>query len=250
MQPSAEADGQLADPYSLAVQDMMMFDVPVPFFVIYKLPSDTDDQHMIDSLQLGLEKACERLPPLAAKIILDEMGRPLPRMSPASTPKVNMRKFRLGEYKSYNDLAQRSFAPDDLDLSCLLPAETYHPAKMNERPVCLVQVNFVPGEGVILAIVLNHMVADGSSVSLAITEICKCAKAYMEGSAPSPNNFDYSYDRLPIFPTTEIASKTREQLIIENDRHGICKILKLDASLSQEASWSTLHWQIVQNDSV
>ena len=197
------------DPYTISDNDMTMPDFPVPFFLVYKLPSGVNLQHLADSMQQGLDKAAERLPSLAAKICLDDAKRPLRRLSPGAPLKLAVRTFEPGEYKSYVELAQRSFSPTDFEFYYLLPEGTFTPPDaMYERQVFVVQLNFIPG-GIILAVALNHIAGDGSSQSLAITLVCDCAKACLEGKPDPDMPHTYSFDRRPFSAHEEITAQSK-----------------------------------------
>ena len=107
-----------------------------------------------------------------------------------------------------------------------------------ERRVCAVQLNFIPG-GAILAVSLNHIAGDGSSESLAITLICDCAKACMEGNPDSDPRPAYSFDRRPFLPSNEITAQSREQLIADNEKKIHIAILDVTGSQSGSPSSST-----------
>ena len=219
-------DGIGEDPYTLSEEDRMLLDVFVPVFMIYKLPSDANHQLIADSLQRGLDNAAEQLPPLAAKIHLDDMGRPLPRTSPAGPLKLNVRTFESGEFMSYDELSQRSFSPADFRLLSLVPYEMANPPA-RERRICFVQLNFIPG-GIILVISLSHIAGDGSSISLAASLICRCTKACMENNLVPQH--DYCYDRRPFLPPADlVASQSKEQLIAANEKHHAIKIVDSNA---------------------
>lgn len=223
----AAAAGSDDDPYTLSEQDRMLIDGMVPLFIFYKMPSHVNDRQLvIDSMQRGLDTAAEQLPPLAAKMHLDDMGRPLRHTSPAGPLKLHVRVFDPGEFPSYDELAQRSFSPGDVRSPSLIPDEmAANPSPSpRERRICFVQLNFVPGDGVILMIAFSHMAADVTSMSLATSLICKCTKAYMEGTLVPQHT--YSYDRRPFLPKTEVvAAHTKEQLIAANDKHQTLKII-------------------------
>lgn len=170
------------DPYSLSELDRMLPDMYLPYLFVYKLKPPSDRQHIIDSIQRGLDKAVEQLPMLAAAILFDDANRPLTQMQPAGPLKLTVRNFQEGEYLSYDELAQRSFSPADFDAFRLLPNSLLPPENPAEsaRKTCFVQLNFIPGGGIILGIGANHMAMDVHSVSLALTLIC--AKACMKDS--------------------------------------------------------------------
>ena len=175
------------DPYSLSELDRMIADMYMPFLFTYKLSSPSDRHHIVNSIQRGLDKAVDELPMLAAAIPLDDAKRPLTRMQPAGPLKLVVRNFEEGEYMSYDELAEWSFPPADFDVFRLLPYSQIIPANPaldkpaeNARKTCFVQLNFIPGGGIILGIGANHMAMDVHSVSLALTLIC--AKACMKDS--------------------------------------------------------------------
>ena len=194
-QHNTATNNMVSNDYTLSDLDMMLFDFPASFMLVYKNTNNKSDQEIVDALQRGLDKAVEQLPLLGAIIHLDQEKKPLPKASPRPEPlKLCFRRFEKGEYKSYDELAEGCFVPMDFDPFRLLPDGTFTPAVMSyEREVCFMQVNFIPGGGIILAFALCHMTADGGSMSRALGLICECAKACME--KVSIPQHEYCYDR-------------------------------------------------------
>ena len=195
------------DEYTLSDLDMVSPDTLVTSFLVYELRPNHNFQVIAESLQHGLNQAAKQLPPLAAKIHFDSSGKPLKRLTRGSS-KLQVRMFELGEHKSYDHLAERSFSPYDFDRLRLLPKEAYD--DINERPVFLAQLNLIPG-GLILALGFNHIATDGGGRNLATTLICKCSKAHMEAS-PMPL-FSFDYQRDPFAAPPELLALPKEQLI-------------------------------------
>ena len=200
------------DEYTLSDLDMISPDTLVASFLVYKLRADHNFQQISESLKNGLTQAAEQLPPLAAKIHFDSSKKPLKRMTRGCL-KLRIRKFELGDHKSYAQLAERSFSPYEFDRLRLLPEEAY--ADTNEKPVLLAQLNLIPG-GLILALGFSHVATDGGGRSLATTLICKCSKSVMEASPMPRSSFNYRRDSFAAHP--ELLALPREQLInrIEN----------------------------------
>ena len=51
------------DPYALSELDKMLFDLYVPYLLLYKLSPADNHQRITDSMQRALDKAAEQLPP-------------------------------------------------------------------------------------------------------------------------------------------------------------------------------------------
>ena len=195
------------DEYTLSDLDMVSPDTLVTSFLVYELQPDHNFELISESLNYGLTQAVEQLPPLAAKIHFDSSRKPLKRMTRGSL-KLQVRKFELGEHKSYDQLAEWSFSPYDFDRLRLLPEEAY--ADTNEKPLFFAQLNLIPG-GLIMALGFNHVATDGGGRSLATTLICKCSKNYMEASSVPRFSFDYQRD--PFAAPPELLALPRSQLI-------------------------------------
>ena len=207
------------DPYILSEWDRLTFDIQVPFFAIYKWDDHgaTSCQILVDSMQHGLEKAAEQLPSIAAKIHLDDQGRALPRMSPTKLT-LKVRNFGPDEYKSYEEIARRSFLTDDIDVSRLMPGpEPASTTGANERirNACFIQLNFIPG-GIILSLGVNHRVGDAASIGKIALLICECTKACLE-NRPIPHH-EYNFDRLPFLPPPTIATSVTKMTPISLSR--------------------------------
>lgn len=86
-------------------------------------------------MQHRLDAASELLPRLAAKIHLDQAEEPLPRTTP-SPLKLVVRTYEAGEYKSYDELARRSFLSSDFEFLRLVPEVIFAPMA-TERPSAL-----------------------------------------------------------------------------------------------------------------
>ena len=195
------------DEYTLSDLDMVSPDTLVTSFLVYELRPEHNFQRISEALNYGLTQAADQLPPLAAKIHFESSKKPLKRMTHGSL-ELQIRKFELGEHKSYDQLAERSFSPYDFDRLRLLPEDAY--ADKNEKPLFIAQLNLIPG-GLILALGFNHIATDGGGRSLATTLICKCSKAYIEASSVPRSSFDYQRD--PFAAAPELLALPREQLI-------------------------------------
>ena len=200
------------DEYTLSDLDMVSPDTLVTFILVYELGPEHDFQLISESLHYGMAQAAEKLPQLAAKIHFDRSKKPLKRMTPGFL-NFQERKFKLGEHKSYTQLAESSFLPSDFDRLRLLPEEAY--ADTNEKPLFIAQLNLIPG-GLILALGFNHVATDAGGMSLATAMICECSKASMEASPVPRFNLNYQCDNFAA--PTELLALPREQLItrIEN----------------------------------
>lgn len=205
----AIADPVLAggDEYLLSDLDMISPDTVVTSFLVYELPTKDQIQLVSDSLDYGLERAAEQLPPLAARIHFDCAKKPYRRMTPGLL-KLHVRRFEDGEHKPYSQLAMGSFSPYDFDRSVLLPEEAY--ADTEEKAVLMAQLNRIPG-GLILALGFNHIATDGGGRSLATTMICSYSKSYLVASSPPPFSFDFN--RGPLAAPTELLDLPKERLL-------------------------------------
>ena len=204
------------DEYLLSDLDLVSPDTLVTSFLVYETQNDHQHQLISDSLEYGLERAAERLPPMAAKIDFDSARKPHRHMKPSSL-KLNVRKFENDEYKPYSQLEKGSFSPYDFDRSRLLPEGAY--ADTKEKPVCVVQLNLVPG-GLILALGFSHFATDGRGISLATTTlICSYSKSYLAASSLSPFSFDFN--RCPLAAPPELLDLSKDQLITHTENHQI-----------------------------
>ncbi|KAF9641749.1 transferase family protein [Lasiodiplodia theobromae] len=102
--------------------------------------------------------------------------------------KLHVRMFDAGDHRSHAELAERSFHPSEFDRWLLLPPHTFE--ESNEKPLCVAQVNCIPG-GITLALGFNHAPTDVASIDLAISLICQCSKARPNGSSTPHSAFDY-----------------------------------------------------------
>ncbi|KAI1396513.1 transferase family-domain-containing protein [Hypoxylon fuscum] len=214
------------DKYTLSDLDMISPNSLVAFYLIYKLEATHDIHIVTETLQQGLKRAAEQLLLLAAKIRFDSSGKPLKRMVPGSL-EAKICTFESWEHKSYDQLAAASFPPDDFDQAQLIPVEIYD--NTDERPVLLVQLNFIPG-GLIFGLGFNHVANDGVSMNLALTLISKCSKAYMERTSELRSSFDYqraAFAANPAalaLPKEQLSAHVRDYRIVEitgtlNDRN-------------------------------
>ena len=121
-----------------------------------------------------MAQAAAKLLLLAATIHFDRSKKPLKRMKLGSSD-FQVRKFKLGEHKSYTQLAEPSFLPSDFDRLRLLPEVAY--ADTNEKPVSIAQLNLIPG-GLILVLGFNHVATDAGGKRLATAMISECSKAF------------------------------------------------------------------------
>lgn len=194
--------------YTLSDLDMISPDTVVTSFLVYSLKPEHNPQLLIESFQHGVNEAAKQLPLLSAKIHFDSSNRPLRQMSQGSDRTLfHVRKFKPGEHQSYDQIAERSFLPEEFDRLRLLSQGAYD--GIEEKPVCRIQLNFIMG-GLILAFGFNHIATDGGGRNLATTLVCKCVKAYMESSTiPS---FQFSYQRELFAACPELLSLPREQL--------------------------------------
>ena len=206
------ADG---DGYLLSDLDMISPNTLVTNFLVYESQINHQFQLISDSLAYGLERAAERLPLLAAKIIFDGAGRPHRRMTPGSL-KLHVREFEDGEHKPYNELDRGSFSPYDFDRLRLLPEGAY--AATDEKPVCVAQLNLIPG-GLVLALGFNHIATDGRGISLATTMICSYTKSHMATSSLPPFSFDFN--RKPLSAPLKSLGLSKDQLIKQIENHQI-----------------------------
>jgi hypothetical protein len=207
-----------SDGYTLSDLDMVMPDSLVGFFLVYELRPDHDIQRIIRSFQQGLNKAAEKLPPLAAKIRFDSGGKPLKQLARGSL-QLQIRMFELGDHKSFDQLAEREFSPYDFDRLRLLPKGAFDVT--NEKPVCIVQLNLIPG-GLILGLGFNHVATDGGGIYLATKLICQCSKTSMEAS--SVPRFRFHYQRDVFAPPPEPLVVPREQLMARVNDYQISDI--------------------------
>ena len=185
------------EPHTLSDLDMVMPNKRIASFLVYELESHHNVQLVIESLKKGLAEAVGQLPPLAAKIQLDRIRRPLRRLKPAAL-ELSVRRFGPREYKSYQDLAKGSFLPGDFNHTLLLPAEASPDAE--ETPACFVQLNVIPG-ALVLSLSFNHVAMDGGSWHLATSLICKCSKACMEALPVPGSAFEYNRRLLTASPS-------------------------------------------------
>ena len=200
------------NPYTISEWDKLYFDMYTPVFAIYKYqekdnPNTYSQQKIITTFQKGLKKATKQLPPISAKLNLNNLKRPMTNTSPTN-PTFKVRTFLPGEYKSYDELAERSFLTDDFDISLLVPEEVLvninNSENNDERCICFIQLNFIPG-GIIFTIGGNHMATDITSIDMMALLICECTKACLENR--SPNHHEYNFDRRLFIPPTNTAEE-------------------------------------------
>ena len=203
------------DEYLLSDLDVISPDTLVTSFLVYESPMEQKVQLVSESLDYGLKRAAEQLPPLAAKIHFDSAKKPQRRMTPGCL-KLHERRFEDGEHKPYSQLAVGSFSPYDFDRLRLLPEEAY--ADAGEKAVFMAQLNRIPG-GLILAMGFNHIATDGGGRSLATTMICSYSKSYL--AASSPSSFGFDFNRGPLAAPPEILDLPKEQLLKSSENHQI-----------------------------
>ena len=141
-------DTGAGEEYTLSDLEMVSPDTLVASFPVYELRAGHGFQLVANSLNHGLSQAAEQLPPLAAKIHFDSSRKPLKRMTRGSLS-FQVRKFDVGEHKSFAELAERWYLPCDLDRLQLLPEEAF--ANTNKKHLFLAQLSLIPG-GLILAL--------------------------------------------------------------------------------------------------
>ncbi|KAJ5606705.1 hypothetical protein N7537_003324 [Penicillium hordei] len=215
------------DPFILSDLDMTMPDTLVTPFVIYNLPPHHNAQFIVDSFQRGLDEAVKQLPSLAAKIIFDGCRKPQRRMKPGVL-KLTVRQFGPGQHKSYAELAENYFSPSELDHLKLMPGTAY--ADTTERPLCILQLNFIPG-GIILAFGFNHVPLDMASMDLAISLVTKCIQTQMDDS---PLEFTpVTFDRKPLAASSKLASLPRAKLLEQTSDYQVCNTA---ATINQPSS--------------
>lgn len=215
------------DAYILSDLDMTMPDTLVTPFLIYELPPHHDAQFIVNLFQRGLDEAVKQLPTLAAIIIFDESKKPCRKMRPGVL-KLTVRQFGPGQHKSYQELAENSFSPSELDRLKLMPDIAY--TDTTERPLCIPQLNFIPG-GIILAFGFNHVPLDMASMDLAISLITKCTKSQMDNSLQRFMPVDFN--RKPLAASTRLASLPRAKLLAQaSDYH----VIDTAAAINQASS--------------
>ncbi|KAJ6013600.1 hypothetical protein N7540_008191 [Penicillium herquei] len=217
------------DPYTLSDLDMTMPDTLVTPFLIYELPPHNDAEFIVQSFQRGLDEAVKQLPTLAAMIIFDESQKPGRKMK-QGVLELNVRQYGPDQHKSYQELAENSFSPSELDRLKLMPSVAYTDSA--ERPLCITQLNFIPG-GIILAFGLNHVPLDMASMDLAISLITKCTKSQMENSPQKVTPIDFN--RKPLAASTKLASLARGNLMAQTPDYKVIDTAAVNNQASLKA---------------
>lgn len=131
--------------YELSDLDRQAPDTIVKCFTFCKFQETLDLDKLKEALQQGLDNAIEHVPLMAGNICVDQSGKPYIEVVPGTHVKLRVTHYTSNEHRSFTDLAQNSFHPDDLDLAMLLPE-----LPADHIPACGLQLNVIEG-GLILA---------------------------------------------------------------------------------------------------
>lgn len=175
--------------YELSDLDRQAPDTIVKCFTFCKLQDTLDLDKLKESLQHGLDNAIEHLPLMAGNICVDPSGKPYIEVVPGTHVKLRVKHYTDDEHRSFTELAQNSFHPDDLDLAMLIPE-----LPADYIPACGLQLNVIDG-GLILACAAHHFAVDFGSMKVFLGVIHMGSKAYYHGY-PLPT-FPVSLDRTP-----------------------------------------------------
>lgn len=146
--------------YGLSDLDRQAPDTIVKCFTFYKLQETLDLDKLKQALQQGLDNAIKHLPFMAGNICVDQSGKPYIEVVPGSHVELRVKHYTSSEHKSFADLAQNSFHPDDLDLAMLLPE-----LPADHIPACGLQLNVIES-GLILASAALHFAVDFTSMKI------------------------------------------------------------------------------------
>ncbi|KAF3387998.1 hypothetical protein DPV78_012319 [Talaromyces pinophilus] len=125
--------------YELSDVDRQAPDAIVKCFTFCKPQENLNMDKLIETLQQGLDNAIEQLPIMSGNIVVDQSGKPYIEVVPGTRVKLAVKHYSSNEHKSFADLAQNSFHPEDLDLATLLPELL--PA--DHQPACWLQLNVI-----------------------------------------------------------------------------------------------------------
>jgi hypothetical protein len=156
-------------------------------------------------LQQGLDNVIEHVPFMAGNICVDQSGKPYIEIVPGTHVKLRVTHYTSNQHKSFTDLAQNSFHPDDLDLAMLRPE-----LPDDHIPACGLQLNVIEG-GLILACVAHHFAVDFTSMKVFLGAIHMGSKAYYCGY-PLPK-FSITLDRKPFNEQPVHGSVSKQELL-------------------------------------
>ena len=165
--------------YKVSDIDSHQPDFFISFLLPYPVQSESQVQQAIQYLDRGLRHAIVQIPLMTGSLVVGPDDKLAVKVLPDSRLDLEVRRIPCEEHKSFSDLSLSSFSPDDLDETQLLPPVALQ-SSPSPLPVCFVRLN-VMEEGLILAIGINHIVADISSMDTFMKLICQGGRAHSHG---------------------------------------------------------------------